>query len=157
MMPAGEIEGIRRYAARARFRVGRARRFRSHGNHPGFQNKSVGKRGSGATFRQGGSPVASRVMRRLTATGSNGAVCTAARHEALFPLAPSTAIARVRERPGPCSPDPTQWWREAIGAAFRRSCRNHIVVEPLAAVICGICVGRAVFDRLIGAARLDPP
>jgi NADH dehydrogenase [ubiquinone] 1 alpha subcomplex assembly factor 6 len=83
----------------------------------------------------------------------------AARREALFALyAFNYEIARVRES----VTEPMlgqirlQWWREAIAAAFESGpVRNHIVVEPLTAIIRELALSRAHFERLIDARELD--
>src|ERR1700732_3880785 len=83
----------------------------------------------------------------------------AARREALFALyAFNYEIARVRES----VTEPMlgqirlQWWREAIAAAFESGpVRNHIVVEPLTAIIRELALTREHFERLIDARELD--
>src|SRR6476646_11243538 len=81
------------------------------------------------------------------------------RREALFALyAVNYEIARVRES----VTEPMlgqirlQWWRETIAAAFEGGpVRNHIVVEPLTAIIRELALSRAHFERLIDARETD--
>jgi NADH dehydrogenase [ubiquinone] 1 alpha subcomplex assembly factor 6 len=105
------------------------------------------------------SPVAALVRRHDRDRFQTVLFAPAARREALFALyAFNYEIARVRES----VTEPMlgqirlQWWREAIAAAFGSGpVRNHIVVEPLTAIIREFALSRAHFDRLIDARELD--
>jgi phytoene synthase len=105
------------------------------------------------------SPVATLVRRHDRDRFQTVLFAPAARREALFALyAFNYEIARVRES----VTEPMigqirlQWWREAIAAAFEGGhVRNHIVVEPLTAIIRELALSRAHFERLIDARETD--
>jgi phytoene synthase len=105
------------------------------------------------------SPVAALVRRHDRDRFQTVLFAPAARREALFALyAFNYEIARVREN----VTEPVlgqirlQWWRESIAAAFESGpIRNHIVVEPLTAIIRELSPTRAHFDRLIDARETD--
>jgi phytoene synthase len=105
------------------------------------------------------SPVAALVRRHDRDRFQTVLFAPAARREALFALyAFNYEIARVRES----VTEPMigqirlQWWREAIAAAFEGGhVRNHIVVEPLTAIIRQLALSRAHFERLINARETD--
>jgi NADH dehydrogenase [ubiquinone] 1 alpha subcomplex assembly factor 6 len=81
------------------------------------------------------------------------------RREALFALyAFNYEIARIREivTQPMLGQIRLQWWREAIDAAYAgMSPRQHVVVEPLTAVIRDFALTRRHLDRMIDARELD--
>src|SRR5882757_2579264 len=112
---------------------------------------------SGST--EDGSSLADLVRRHDRNRYQTALFAPAGRREALLALyAFNYEIARVRES----VTEPMlgqirlQWWRETIGAAFESGpVRNHIVVEPLTAIIRELALTRAHFDRLIDARETD--
>jgi NADH dehydrogenase [ubiquinone] 1 alpha subcomplex assembly factor 6 len=83
----------------------------------------------------------------------------AGRREALFALyAFNYEIARVRESVTTLMLGQIrlQWWREVVDAAYAgMPTRQHMVAEPLAAVIRDFGLSRAYFDRMIDARERD--
>src|SRR5712692_11899062 len=104
---------------------------------------------------RGRSPLAALVHRHDRDRYQTALFAPASRREALLALyAFNYEIARVRES----VTEPMlgqirlQWWREAIAAAFESGpVRNHIVVEPLTAIIRELALSRPHFERLIDA------
>ena len=105
------------------------------------------------------SPVAALVRRHDRDRFQTVLFAPAARREALFALyAFNYEIARVRESvtAADARPNPLQWWRENIAAAFEGGAvRHHPVVEALTAAIRELALTRAHFDRLIDARESD--
>src|SRR5713101_9720914 len=98
------------------------------------------------------SPVAALVRRHDRDRFQTVLFAPAARREALFALyAFNYEIARVRESVS----EPMlgqirlQWWREVVAAAYAGDPpRQHVVAEPLAAVIRDFALTRSHFDRM---------
>src|SRR6202030_2870644 len=93
------------------------------------------------------SAVAALVRRHDRDRFQSALFAPAARRETLFALyAFNYEIARVREsvQEPMLGQIRLQWWREAIAAAFEGGhVRNHIVVEPLTAIIRELALSRA--------------
>jgi NADH dehydrogenase [ubiquinone] 1 alpha subcomplex assembly factor 6 len=108
---------------------------------------------------RGRSPLAALVRRHDRDRYQTALFAPADRREALFALyAFNHEIARVRETVTQpmLGQIRLQWWREAVAAAFDgMPPRQHVVAEPLAAVIRDVAPSRAHFDRMIDTREGD--
>ncbi len=108
---------------------------------------------------QGRSALAELVRRHDRDRYQTALFAPADRREALFALyAFNYEIARVREivTQPMLGQIRLQWWREAVAAAFAGAPpRQHVVAEPLTAVIRDVALTRSHFDRMIDTRERD--
>src|SRR5712692_5259193 len=108
---------------------------------------------------RGLSPLAALVRRHDRDRYQTALFAPADRREPLFALyAFNYEIARVRESVTQpmLGQIRLQWWREVVAAAFAGApARQHVVAEPLAAVVRDFALTRSHFDRMIDARERD--